>query len=60
MLAVSWLQPIVERYEQEGLKSEANALQLMMVEKGKNIADDLRKYEVCGIALRLSVRVNSL
>jgi lysyl-tRNA synthetase class 1 len=43
MLAVSWLQPIIERYEQEGLKEEAERLQMISAEKGKNIAADMKQ-----------------
>jgi hypothetical protein len=44
MLATAWLEPVIERYEQEGLKQEAERLQLMHAEKGKNIASDLKEY----------------
>jgi len=43
MLATAWLQPVIERYEQEGLKQEAERLQLMHADKGKNIASDLKE-----------------
>ncbi len=43
---MAWLQPVIEHYEQEGLKSEAEQLQLMAAEKGKNISQDLRQYSV--------------
>jgi Domain of unknown function (DUF4209) len=46
MLALAWLQPVIERYEQEGLKQEAERLQLMHAEKGKNIASDLKEVSV--------------
>jgi hypothetical protein len=46
MLAMAWLQPVIERYEQEGLKQEAERLQLMHAEKGKNIASDLKEVSV--------------
>ena len=46
MLATAWLQPVVERYEQAGLKVEANEAQLLSIEKGKHIADDLKQYGV--------------
>jgi hypothetical protein len=45
MLAMAWLQPVIERYEQEGLKAEAEQLQLMSADKGKNIGADLKHYE---------------
>jgi len=44
MLAMAWLQPVIERYEQEGLKQDAERLQLLHREKGKNIASDLKEY----------------
>jgi hypothetical protein len=43
MLAMAWLQPVIERYEQEGMKQEAVRLQLMHADKGKNIASDLKE-----------------
>ncbi len=46
MLAMAWLQPVVERYEQEGLKEEAERLQNTSAEKGRNIADDLKTISV--------------
>ena len=46
MVAMAWLQPVIERYEQEGLKSEAEQLQLMSSEKGKNIGADLKQVSV--------------
>jgi hypothetical protein len=46
MLAMAWLQPVVERYEQEGLKQEAEQLQIMSAEKGKSIADDMKQVAV--------------
>jgi hypothetical protein len=46
MLAMAWLQPVIESYEQQGLKAEAEQLQLMAAEKGKNISQDLKQYSV--------------
>ncbi len=46
MMAMAWLQPVIERYEQEGLKAEAEQLQLMSAEKGKNIGDELKQISV--------------
>ncbi len=46
MLAMAWLQPVIERYEQEGMKDEAEQLRLMQIEKGKNIASDMKHYSV--------------
>ena len=46
MMATAWLQPVIERYEQEGLKAEAEQLQLVFEEKGKNIASDLKEISV--------------
>ena len=42
MLAAAWLEPVVERYEQEGLKSEAERLQVVASEKAKSIVSDLK------------------
>lgn len=44
MLAMAWLQPVIERFEQEGMKEDAERLQLLYAEKGKNIKDDLKEY----------------
>jgi lysyl-tRNA synthetase class 1 len=44
MLATAWLQPVIERYEQEGLKSDAERLQLLHAEKGKDIRSDLKEF----------------
>lgn len=44
MLALSWLQPVIERYEQEGMKDEAEKLRLLQMEKGANIASDMKHY----------------
>jgi lysyl-tRNA synthetase class 1 len=46
MLATAWLQPVIERYEQEGLKQEAEQLQMESAEKGKNIASEMREVSV--------------
>jgi lysyl-tRNA synthetase, class I len=46
MLAMAWLQPVIERYEQEGMKAQAEQLRLMQIEKGKNIGSDLKHYSV--------------
>jgi Domain of unknown function (DUF4209) len=46
MLAMAWIQPVVERLEQEGLKEEAERLQIIAREKGKNIASDLKTISV--------------
>ena len=46
MLAMAWLQPVVERYEQEGLKQDAEQLQLLSAKKGERISDDLKQYSV--------------
>jgi len=43
MLAMAWLQPVIERYEQEGLRAEAERLQLLSAEKGRKIKDDLKE-----------------
>ena len=46
MLAMAWLQPVIERYEQEGMKDEAEKLRLLQMEKGENIASDMKHYSV--------------
>jgi hypothetical protein len=46
MLAMAWLQPVVERYEQEGLKLDAEELRLLSAKKGERISDDLKQFSV--------------
>jgi hypothetical protein len=46
MLAMAWLQPVIERYEQENLKADAERAQILAAEKGANIAGDLKIYSV--------------
>jgi Domain of unknown function (DUF4209) len=46
MMATAWLQPVIERYQQEGLKDDAEKLQLLYAEKGKNIRSDLKEVSV--------------
>jgi hypothetical protein len=46
MMAMTWLQPVIERYEQEGLKGEAEQLQIISAEKGKGIAADMKQVSV--------------
>jgi hypothetical protein len=46
MLAIAWLQPVIERYEQEGMKDEAEKLRLLQIDKGKNVAADMKHYSV--------------
>ncbi len=46
MLALAWLQPVIERYEQVGLKMEAESLVLISEEKGKSIGESLKSYTV--------------
>ena len=46
MLAMAWLQPVIERYEQEGMKNEAEELRLMQIKKGENIASDMKQVSV--------------
>ena len=43
ILATAWLQPVIERYEQEGMKQDAERLQLVHADKAKNIASDLKE-----------------
>ena len=46
MLAAAWLQPVIERYEQEGLRQEAEQLQLLASAKAKNIESDMKTLSV--------------
>lgn len=43
MLAQAWLMPVIERYEQEGLKQDAERLRMLSEEKGKHIGEDLKE-----------------
>lgn len=42
MLAMAWLQPVIERYQQVGLREDAERAQLASIEKGKNIEADMK------------------
>ncbi|HLE62304.1 MAG TPA: DUF4209 domain-containing protein [Pyrinomonadaceae bacterium] len=42
MLAMAWLQPVIERYQQAGMEADAERVQLASLEKGKNIEADMR------------------
>lgn len=44
MLAQAWLMPVIERYEQEGLKQDAERLRILSEEKGKHIQEDLKEH----------------
>jgi hypothetical protein len=44
MLAQAWLLPVIERYEQEGLKQDAERLRILAEEKGKHIQEDLKEH----------------
>jgi hypothetical protein len=46
LLALAWLQPVIERLQQEGLKKEAEELQLLAAEKGKGAEADLKRVQV--------------
>ncbi len=46
LLAMAWLQPVIERLQQEGLKQEAEELQLLSAEKGKGATADLKQIRV--------------
>jgi hypothetical protein len=46
MLASGYLQPIIERYEQEGLKAEAEALQNKALDRMKNAADEMKTISI--------------
>jgi len=45
-LAMAWLQPVIERYEQEGMKNEAEELRFLQIKEGENIAPDMKHYSV--------------
>lgn len=46
LLATAWLQPVIERLQQEGLKAEAEELQLLSAKKGEGIRSELKRVEV--------------
>jgi hypothetical protein len=46
LFAVSVLGPVVQAYQQEGLKDEAERLQIVLANKGKNMAADLKEISV--------------
>jgi Domain of unknown function (DUF4209) len=46
LLALAWLQPVIERYRQAGMKEDAERVQLASVEKGKHIDADLKGVSV--------------
>jgi Domain of unknown function (DUF4209) len=46
MLAMAWLQPVIERYEQEGMKHEAEELRLLQIKHSENIASDMMPYSI--------------
>ena len=46
MLAMAWLQPVIERYEQEGMKNEAEELRLLQIKKSENIDSDMKHYSI--------------
>lgn len=62
MLAMAWLQPVIERYEQENLKADAERVQILAAEKGANIASDIKTYsaEVEIDAEKIEAEIESL
>jgi len=46
MMATAWLPPVIERYEQEGLKREAEELQKLAEEKARGALTDLKTVSV--------------
>ncbi|RRA50506.1 DUF4209 domain-containing protein [Acidipila sp. EB88] len=46
LLAIAWLQPVIEAYQQAGLKGEAERLSLVAAEKGRTLGDDLKHVKV--------------
>ena len=42
MLAMAWLQPVIERYQQVGLRDDAERAQIASSQKGKNIEADMK------------------
>jgi hypothetical protein len=46
LLAMAWLQPVIDRLQQDGLKREAEELLLLSAEKGKGVSAGLKTIEV--------------
>jgi len=46
MLATAWLQPVIERFQQVGLKADAERFQNLSAQKGKTIGDDMKQVAV--------------
>jgi hypothetical protein len=46
MFASGWLQPVIERYEQEGMKEDANAVQMVLLEKQGVAANGMKHYSI--------------
>jgi hypothetical protein len=46
MLALAWLEPVYEEYVNRGMKEDAARVQAAIVEKGKNIAGDLKEIRI--------------
>ena len=46
MLATAWLQPVIERFQQVGLRADAERVQNLSAEKAENIADDMKQIAV--------------
>lgn len=46
MLALAWLEPVYEEYVNRGMKEDAARVQAAIVEKGKNIAGDLKDIRI--------------
>ncbi|MBI3404965.1 MAG: DUF4209 domain-containing protein [Acidobacteria bacterium] len=42
-LAMAWLQPVVEKYKQTGMKTDAERAQLLSQEKAKNVAAEMKR-----------------
>jgi hypothetical protein len=45
-LATAWLQPVVEKYQQVGLKEDAEKLRLLSADKAKNIDAEMKEVTV--------------
>jgi hypothetical protein len=46
LLAMAWLQPVIERLQHEGLKEEAEELLLLSAKKGKGATAELKQIQV--------------
>jgi lysyl-tRNA synthetase class 1 len=59
MMSSIFLPRIIERYQQEGLKEDAERAQLLAQEKGKNIAGDMKTISVEATSKKRTLTISS-